>query len=69
MNDKISSPPRVLRYSGDLGVVWDEKLDLHSRGELMRWMLDGQQFVILDYRTAQDVTEAFMVGGRRRSGK
>jgi hypothetical protein len=47
-------------YSGGLGVVWDEKLDLHSRGELMRWMLDGQQFVILDYETGEDVTRVFL---------
>ena len=41
-------------------MVWDEKLDLHTRGELMRWMLNGERFVILDYATGMDVTEVFM---------
>jgi hypothetical protein len=61
MNDKTSSPPRILQwYSGGLGVVWDERLDLHSRGELMRWLLNGEQFVIVDYETGKDVTKVFM---------
>lgn len=61
MTYKTSSPPRVLQwYSGGLSVVWDERLDLHTRGELMRWMLNGEQFVILDYATGMDVTDVFM---------
>jgi hypothetical protein len=61
MTDEASSPPRVLQwYSGGLGVVWDEGLNLHSRAELMRWLQDGHQFVILDYETGSDVTQLFI---------
>jgi hypothetical protein len=31
------SPPISQWYSGGLGVVWDEGLNLHSRRELMDW--------------------------------
>jgi hypothetical protein len=56
--------PRVLQwYSGGLGVVWDEILNLHNHGELKRWMQDGKVFIIVDYETGEDVTRVFMAHG------
>jgi hypothetical protein len=61
MTDKPLSPPRVLQwYSGGLGVVWDEGLNLLSHDELERWMQNGKESVIVDYVTGEDVTGIFM---------
>jgi hypothetical protein len=59
MVDKDSPLPRVLRwYSG--GAVWDDELNLRSHGELMRWVRDGENFLILDHETGEDVTRIFL---------
>jgi hypothetical protein len=61
MKDKAASSPRILQwYSGGLGVVWDEGLNLHSRRKLMDWVQHGQRFIILDYETGEDVTRVFL---------
>jgi hypothetical protein len=59
MVDKDSPLPRVLRWHSG-GAVWDDKLNLRSHGELMRWVRDGQNFLILDHETGEDVTRIFL---------
>jgi hypothetical protein len=59
MVDKNSPMPRVLQWYSR-GVVCDDELNLRSHGELMRWVRDGETFVILDHETGEDVTRIFL---------
>ena len=53
----------VLKWhpGGTMGALWDSELNWHDGDELLDWVKQGIDFVVLDAETGRDITRVFLI--------
>jgi polyhydroxyalkanoate synthesis regulator protein len=56
--------PRIVKFHrhrfAERAVLFDEKLELHSLDELREWAARGEDFVVIDSETGEDITRVLL---------